>query len=171
MIYLKLFWAFVKVAFFSVGGTYSFIPMIEREIVEGCKWMDKGEFLNILGMVKVLPGAISVQFATYVGYKIAGFLGAVSAILGNILPPAIFISLALRFYNKDIQWVKNGFDMVKVTIAVMVVMTILKIIDYRLIANIKGFIVLISTILLFLLTKIHPAFIIIAAYIFGALYG
>lgn len=135
--------------------------------------MDRGEFLDLVGIVKTLPGAISIQFATYVGYKTAGFFGIVSAVLGNILPPAIFILPALFLYNKhkDIVWVRNGFNMVKVAIAAMVVMTILKIIDYRLIINIKGFIVLISTILLFLLTRLHPAFILIAAYIFGALYG
>lgn len=173
MIYLKLFWAFVRVAFFSIGGTYSFLPMMEREIVDNYQWLERGDFLNIMGIVRMLPGAISVQFATYVGYKVAGLMGAICAILGNTLPPALFILPALYLYNKhkDIIWLKNGFDMVKVAISALIIIVVLKTIDYKLIINPKGLIILVATILLFLLTKIHPAFIIAGAYMFGVLYG
>lgn len=172
MIYLKLFWAFVRVSFFSIGGAYSYLPMMKREIVDNCQWVDKGDFLNIIGMVRMLPGAISVQFATYVGYKVAGPIGAVSAILGNTLPPALFVLPALYLYNKhrDISWVKNGFDMVKVAISAMIIIVVLKTIDYKLIISLKGLIILTATVLLFLLTKIHPAFLIAGAYLFGVLY-
>lgn len=173
MIYLKLFWAFFKVGLFAIGGTYSFIPVIEREIVENYAWMTKSEFLDVLGMARVIPGAVSVKFATYVGYKIANFWGAVFANLGNIFPAAISIFLALYFYSryKDIKWVENGFDMVKIAIAAMIVLVLLKTMDYKTLLNFKGVIVLVSTILLSLLTKIHPGLIIVVVYIFGAFFG
>lgn len=88
---LNLFIAFLKVGTFSFGGAYSLIPMIEKEIVTNHKWLNHDEFLKVLGMVEIIPGAISIKFATYTGYKTAGIIGALVANIGNLLPPAILI--------------------------------------------------------------------------------
>lgn len=88
---INLFVSFIKVGTFSFGGAYSLIPIIEREIVTNHQWLNHDEFLNVLGMVEIIPGAISIKFATYTGYKTAGILGAAIANIGNLLPPAILI--------------------------------------------------------------------------------
>ena len=58
MVLLKLFLAFLKIGLFAFGGAYSFVPLIEREVVDNNQWLAKPEFLEILGIVKVFPGAI-----------------------------------------------------------------------------------------------------------------
>ncbi len=75
---LQLFLSFLKVGSFSFGGAYSLLPLIEREVVTNNHWLSKEEFLRVLGMVEIFPGAISIKFATYTGYKTGGILGAVA---------------------------------------------------------------------------------------------
>jgi chromate transporter len=104
MLYLDLFLAFLKVGSFSFGGAYSLIPLIEKEAVQNHGWLTADEFLKVLGMVEVFPGAISVKFATYTGYKAGGILGAIVANLGNMAVPAIVIMIAAYFYS---QYSKN----------------------------------------------------------------
>jgi chromate transporter len=76
MILLKLFLTFSKIGLFAIGGAYSFFPLAEKEIVQYHQWLDKAEFLEVLGIVKVFPGA-SIKIATHIGYKVAGVPGAI----------------------------------------------------------------------------------------------
>lgn len=88
---LNLFIAFLKVGSFSFGGAYSPTTLIEKEVVANHQWLTKDEFLKVLGMVEVFPGAISIKFATYRGFKSAGILGVIVANLGNLFTPALLI--------------------------------------------------------------------------------
>ena len=64
MILLKLFLVFFKVGLFAIGGAYSFLPLVEQEVVQGQRWMSRSEFLEVTGMVEIFPGAISIKLAT-----------------------------------------------------------------------------------------------------------
>jgi chromate transporter len=91
---LSLFFSFLKVGAFSFGGAYSLIPVIEKEVVQSHSWLAQDEFLRVLSMVEIFPGAISIKFATYTGYKIAGIPGVVAANLGNMAVPIALILAA-----------------------------------------------------------------------------
>jgi len=56
--FIELFISFMKVGSFSFGGAYSLIPLIEKEVVTNHQWLSNDEFLKVLGMVEVFPGAI-----------------------------------------------------------------------------------------------------------------
>jgi chromate transporter len=88
---LELFLTFFKIGALSFGGAYSFLPLLEREIVTNHGWLDPEEFASILGMVHAFPGAISIKFATYVGYRELGVVGILLANIANFLPPAFLI--------------------------------------------------------------------------------
>ena len=94
MILLKLFVSFFKIASFAFGGAYSFLPLMESELVNNQQWLEKAEYLEMVGITKLFPGAISIKFATYTGYKIAGIPGVIVANIANLLPPIIFVLLA-----------------------------------------------------------------------------
>ena len=89
-----LFVSFLKVGAFSFGGAYSLIPVIEKEVVQSHSWLAQDEFLRVLSMVEIFPGAISIKFATYTGYKIAGIPGVFAANLGNMAVPVGLILAA-----------------------------------------------------------------------------
>ena len=95
---LQLFWAFFKVGILSLGGGYVFYPLMEQEIVENYGWLTAEEFIEITGITQVAPGAISVKYASYVGYDVAGIPGAVVSLMGIILPPSlIVIAIAIPY--------------------------------------------------------------------------
>lgn len=114
MMLLKLFASFAKIGLFSVGGAYSFLPMIESEAVEKYHWITPQEFLDVSGLATIIPGAISAKFASYVGYKIGGILGVVFANLGLLVTP-VFLMLMLMFFLERYK----EYDVLKFVLAAL----------------------------------------------------
>lgn len=88
-----LFTTFFKIGLFTFGGGYAMIPLIERDVVESNKWLTKEEFVEMLAVVQSLPGPISVNSALFIGYRVSGFMGALMAVLGIIIPSFVIILL------------------------------------------------------------------------------
>ncbi len=170
MILFNLFFVFFRVGLFAVGGAYSFLPLIEKEVVQRYHWLTKEEFLDILGIIKILPGAISIKYATYTGYKMAGVAGAILANLGNIAAPVIFIILASVFYlkYKDIPMIKNAFDAIRLCIFAMIIAVAFQTIDIHNLISPKSLFIIILSFIVCIYTKLHPAILIILAGLFGA---
>ncbi|MFZ6033983.1 MAG: chromate transporter [Melioribacter sp.] len=165
---VNLFWAFVKVGSFSFGGAYSLIPLIEKEVVKNHQWLTQDEFLKVLGMVEIFPGAISIKFATYTGYKTAGIAGAVAANLGNILTPAVLILLftyIYSIYEKNIL-VAKAFNGIKYAVIGMIAA-----IMYQYAVKNGGtwqeYLILGVGAALVVFFKLHPAYVVIIAAIIG----
>lgn len=102
--YFVLFWIFAKIGAFTLGGGYAMLPLIEREIVDNKKWIDRPEFLDLVAIAQSAPGILAVNMAIFVGYKIKGTLGSVVATLGAVLPSFIIIlliALCFRGYKDN----------------------------------------------------------------------
>jgi chromate transporter len=168
---LSLFTAFLKIGFFAIGGAYSFLPLTEKEVVECHRWLDRSEFLEVTGMVELFPGAISIKFATYVGYKVAGIPGAIVANIANLLPPLVCMIVASFFYIRFARepWAKAGLTMVRYAVFAMIIAVALKIVDKSHLVDLKVLPVIIVAFLLMMLTKVHPALIIVGAALYGGL--
>lgn len=100
MIYIQLFFSFLKIGLFSVGGGYAAIPLIQSEIVNGHGWLSMQEFTNLITISSMTPGPVAINSATFVGLRIAGLPGAVTATLGSIFPAVILVSLLSLIYRK-----------------------------------------------------------------------
>ena len=172
MILLKLFIVFLRISLFAFGGAYSFLPLVEKEAVQNYHWLEKQEFLEVVGMTQLFPGAISIKFATYTGYKVAGIPGAIVANIANLLPPVLFIMLASMLYSKykDVPFIKAGLLMVQYAIFAMIIAVAIQLVDKSHIFQLKYIAVIAASFVLFFLTKIHPAFIIIGAALLGAIF-
>ena len=85
MIYLKLFWEFLKIGALSFGGGYAMIAPI-RDVVLQNGWMTDAGFMQFLGVCESTPGVLAVNMATFIGSTQGGLLGAAVATLGVILP-------------------------------------------------------------------------------------
>ena len=169
MILLRLFLAFLKVGFFAIGGAYSFLPLIEKEVVQNYNWLSKEEFLEVMGMVQTFPGAISIKYATYTGYKVAGIWGVLAANAGNFLAPVLLIGVASFLYikYKNIPFLKNAFNAVQLAVFAMIIAVAFQSISVDKLVQFKNIFIIISAFLFFLYTKIDPALIIICAGILG----
>lgn len=100
MIYLQLFWSFVKVGLFSIGGGYAALPLIQNQVVELNPWMTMAEFTDLITIAEMTPGPIAINAATFVGIRIAGFGGALVATFGCIFPSLVIVSgMAFVYYR------------------------------------------------------------------------
>lgn len=171
MIILKLFLVFSKISALAIGGAYSFVPMIQREVVENNSWLTEKEFLDIFAATRVFPGAISVGYATYTGYKIGGVLGAISANLGNIIVPSVMLLGVLHIYYryKDLPRVQGASNMIHLAVFALIMAVAFKMVNVENLMEIKSLIVIIISFALFIYANVHPGLIIIAAGIIGAL--
>lgn len=100
MIYLQLFWSFLQIGFFSIGGGYAALPLIQEQIVTNNNWLSLTEFADIITISQMTPGPISINAATFVGIKIGGPLGAVVCTLAFIIPSVIIVSIIGFVYLK-----------------------------------------------------------------------
>lgn len=96
---LKLFLKFLKIGAFTFGGGYAMIPLIRREIALREGWIEDKDILDILAVSESTPGPIAVNTATFVGYRVAGPLGAACATVGVVLPSFVIILLVAKFYQ------------------------------------------------------------------------
>ena len=99
------------------------IPLIQREVIERHKWIDKQDFLDMLVLAQSTPGPIAVNTAVFVGYKTAGKAGAIMATLGTVLPSFIVIlSLALFFAEvRENRYVDAAFRAMRPAVVALIV--------------------------------------------------
>ena len=103
MIYLQLFFTFLKVGAFAFGGGYAMLSLIGDSVLS-YGWMNEMELLNFVGVETVIPGPIAVNMATYVGYEQGGFLGALLATIGVVLPSFIVILIVAAFIKNLLKF-------------------------------------------------------------------
>ena len=111
MIYLEIFFTFLKIGLFSFGGGYAMLPLIQREVVTTHKWIAAKEFIDVVAISQITPGPISINSATYIGYKTAGIFGSTVATLGVIFPSIIIMVIISKFFIKfkNNKYVENAF--------------------------------------------------------------
>lgn len=100
----NLFLTFLKIGILTFGGGYAMIPIIEKEVVEKQKWISQSEMFDILSISQSTPGPVSVNTATFVGYRLAGFWGSFFATLGLVTPSFFIILLISFFYQTFLSW-------------------------------------------------------------------
>ncbi len=120
---IRLFFSFIKIGAFTFGGGYAMIPLIQKEVVEKRKWITDKEILEIIAIAESTPGPIAVNAATFIGYKTAGFLGALGATVGVVLPSFLIIavvSLVLQQFE-NLKAVKFAFEGIRAGVLAMIV--------------------------------------------------
>ena len=75
MIYLTLYWSFVQIGLFSIGGGYAALPLIQQQVIEIHNWLTFEEFTDLLTISQMTPGPIALNASTFVGTKLAGISG------------------------------------------------------------------------------------------------
>ena len=92
MIYLKLFWEFLKIGLFAVGGGMATLPFL-KELAERTGWFTQNLITDMIAISESTPGPIGINMATYVGCNIAGILGGILASIGEVIPSLIIVVL------------------------------------------------------------------------------
>lgn len=95
----RLFFSTLYLSAFTFGGGYVIVTLLKKKFVDEYHWIEEDEMLDLVAIAQSAPGAIAVNGAIVVGYKLAGMLGAAVAITATIIPPFVIISAISVFYE------------------------------------------------------------------------
>lgn len=172
MIYWQLFLAFFLPGILGYGGGPASIPLIEHEVVENYEWMTTQEFSEVVALGNSLPGPIATKMAGYIGYAEGGILGATIALFATVAPSLILMisMMAVLLKNKEAPEVKNLTKLIRPVIAVLLGVMTIQFAQESLdgIGIISTLILIVGSYLLLEKVKLHPAFVIIIALVYGA---
>lgn len=117
-----LFWDFLKIGAFTFGGGYAMIHLLERQFVARRKWLDREEFLDMVAVAESTPGPVAVNSATYIGYKVDGVIGALSATVAVCLPSFVIIYLISLFLDQflALTYVAYAFKGIQVCVVYLI---------------------------------------------------
>ena len=175
MIYWHLFLAFFIPGILGYGGGPASIPLVEHEVVGNYEWLSTQEFSEVVAIGNSLPGPIATKMAGYIGYGEGGILGSIVAMLATVAPSLILMifMMAILMKYKDEPEVKNLTKVIRPVIAVLLGFMTIQFaqqsvdglgIGYTLIIMAASFVLLEKV-------KLHPAFVIALALVFGAITG
>ena len=127
MIFLKLFWMFLKIGIFTFGGGYSMVALIQNEVVEKEGWMTAQEFTDILAISQMTPGPLGINTATYAGYTAIvnsglpvwqGVVGSLLASIAVILLPVVAMMIVYGYLSrrKGNPLVDKMFQVLRLTV-------------------------------------------------------
>lgn len=164
----QLFYSFFKIGSFTIGGGYAMIPLMEEELVNRRKCMDRAEFLDMLALSQAMPGVFAVNMATSVGYRQRGIAGAVAAIVGNIIVPVICILMLAMFFRqfRDIEWVEKVFRGIRPAVVALIAAPVYRLAKTAGLTTRNCWIPVLSALLIWLF-GVSPIWIILAAIVLG----
>lgn len=123
-----LFWDFLKIGAFTFGGGYAMIHLLERQFVARRKWMDRDEFLDMVAIAESTPGPVAVNSATYIGYKVDGVAGAISATCAVCIPSFVIIYLISLFFRQfmELKYVAYAFRGIQICVVYLILSAAVK---------------------------------------------
>lgn len=168
----KFFITCNKVGFFTLGGGYAMIPIMEQEFVDKNHWLERQEFMDIMVVAQATPGIFSIDMASHIGYKLRGTWGGIVGTLGIALPSIICIILIAAFFHtfKDNPYVARFFQGVRPAVVALIAVPCFKMAKTANINRYNFWIPIVSCVLISLV-GVSPIWIIIAAAVAGRLYG
>lgn len=174
MIYWHLFLAFFIPNIIGYGGGPAIIPLIEAEVVGRYGWMSGQEFAETLALGNSLPSPIATKMAGQVGFEVAGIGGAVAAVLATVVPSLLLMlgALGVLYRYRDSPRVKRMSQWVRPVIAVMMVWLAWSFFSEG--VDSAGIlhtgVIGTSAAIALLCFRVHPAFVVAGAVIYGGLF-
>ncbi len=183
MIFLNLFLTFFKIGAFTFGGGYAMLPLVQAEVLKK-GWLESEKIINFIAVSESTPGPFAINISTYVGMEMAGFLGAVCATLGVVLPSFIIILIIARLFekfknNKFVDAVMKGLKPAVVGLIATAVISIGKTVFFKdglslsVFSKTEFYLSLLTFALMMYLAlkKKHPIFIICVSAVIGIIGG
>jgi chromate transporter len=127
-IYLELLVSFFKVGIMTFGGGYAMLPILQREIVENKGWATEEELMDYFAIGQCTPGIIAVNTGTFIGKKVAGLMGGITATIAVVLPSLLIISLLAGVIEafSHLLWVQNAFGGIRVCVCILILNAVVK---------------------------------------------
>ena len=171
-LYWESFRTFFKIGMFTLGGGYAMIPIIEEEVVNRHKWVNKEEMLDLIAIAQSCPGVFAINISIFVGYKLRKVRGAIATALGTALPSFLIILAIAMFFHQfeDNRVIAAMFRGIRPAVVALIAVPTFNMAKS---ARLNWFTVWIpiASALLIWLMGVSPIWIIIAAGIGGYIWG
>ena len=157
---------------FTIGGGYAMIPLIEAVVVDKKKWIDKQMLLDLIAVAQSCPGVFAINISIFIGYKLRGVKGALSATLGTAMPSLLCILLIAMFFQhfQNVPWVAATFAGIRPAVVALMAIPTFNMMKQARISLLNCWIPIASALLIWGL-GVNPVYIILAAGIGGYIYG
>ncbi len=167
-----LFLTFFRIGLFTLGGGYAMIPLIEAEVVDKRKWIDKAMFMDLIAVAQSCPGVFAINLSVFIGYRLMGVRGAVTTSLGTALPSLLIILAIAMFFQsfQDVPWVAAVFAGIRPAVVALIAIPTWNMAKSAGINMMNCWIPIGSAMFIWLL-GVNPIYIILAAGVGGYLYG
>ena len=167
-----LFYTFFRIGLFTLGGGYAMIPLIEAEVVDKRRWIDKTLFMDLIAVAQSCPGVFAINLSIFIGYRLRGVKGAALATLGTALPSLLIIlAVAMFFQNfQNVPWVAATFAGIRPAVVALIAIPTWNM-ARRAGTNPMNCWIPIGSAMLIWLLGVNPIYIILAAGVGGYLYG
>ncbi|MBQ2179058.1 MAG: chromate transporter [Prevotella sp.] len=171
-IFWESFKTFFKIGMFTLGGGYAMIPLIEEEVVNRHRWIDRKEMLDLIAIAQSCPGVFAINISIFVGYKLNKVRGAVTTALGTALPSfLIILAIAIFFHQfEDNRVIAAMFKGIRPAVVALIAVPTFNLAKRAQLNWFTIWIPVVSALLIWLL-GVSPIWIIIAAGVGGYIYG
>ncbi len=177
---------FMKMGLLAIGGGWATIPFLYH-LIEQYAWYSADDLAQMIAISSITPGPIGLNMATYVGFKSAGFLGALLATVSIMVPSFFIVIGAFKFLKKfsENTYVKTTLRMLKPTVCAMIFMVFIRLFSQNIIINndfsvfafkniqehfdILGLGFLLSLIIVHITLKLKPLYYLVIGGVFGFL--
>ncbi|MCT4620469.1 MAG: chromate transporter [Marinisporobacter sp.] len=165
---MRMFFIFVKIGTFTLGGGYAMIPLIQEEMVEKNKWIEEDEFIDIIALAQTIPGALAINTSTYIGYRLFGIKGALFGCIGTMLPSVVIIMMVAAFFGRlqENIWVQSVFKGIRPAVVALIVAAVLKL-GKTLPKSILNIGWVVGSVLCITVFHIHPILVIVSSGLLG----
>ena len=126
--YLHLFWTYLKISATTHGGGYAMVGIMERELVETQKMMSGEDYMETVGICQTFPGPLAITSSGFIGYRLAGIGGAISCLLGVLLPSFVIIfiiSTILLTFDQN-PYVKAAITGIDGVVPMLILLAVVK---------------------------------------------
>jgi chromate transporter len=168
---LTMFWTFFKIGAFTFGGGQAMIPLIEAEVVSKKQWLSKEDFLDIIVISQIFPGAIAVNSSIFIGYRINGLLGAIIGLLGVVLPSFFIILVIAVFFMKfrDYYYVDLVFKGISAAVPMLILIAVVSL-SKSLKKSSGNLIIILASMASILFLNVHPVIVILLSGLYGVIF-
>lgn len=166
MIYLQLFWVYLKIGLFGFGGGYAILSLIQHEVVERYGWITNQEFTDIVAISQMTPGPIGINTATYIGYTSTGNVwSSVLATFAICLPSFVLVLLISFYLNKfrENRYIDAFFKALKPVTVGLIAAAALYLMTKETFFDYTAYILFFASLALSLFTRIHPIAMVVLA--------
>lgn len=171
---VKLFISMFYLSAFTFGGGYVIVTLMRKKFVDEYHWIDEDEMLDLVAIAQAAPGAIAVNGAIVVGYKIAGILGIIVSIMATILPPFFIISVISVFYQlfKDNLFIVSLLDGMQAGVGAVICVVVVQMASGVLkLKNLVFLLIMLAAFIANYFLRINVIFIILVCILLGTVYS